>query len=201
MKQSLEFVDLFTFDTETAKEFGVPIDLCKGMILLFPLPPSEDAENPICDTCTSCKFIKQTIDNSCCLMALLHILLNSPNDALLSSSPPPFTTELLNCENSLAASEFLENSAELAQLHEEFALKGGQVADANDLVDVPFHFVALIPCENGSSVCLLDGRRGAALKFQIPENSSFFNAACSIVMKEFVEKSQDQTNFAAMILT
>ena len=185
LKDNLEFIDLYSFDPSTAIEFGIPTDQCKGMILLFPLPSDDAISIKSCPSMAheEAVFIKQTIENSCCLMALLHLLLNLEK----SSSSLPH--------------KIIEESDELKKIHEEFAQIGGSpVPEISD--KVPFHFVSIIPNANEkSSIYLMDGRLSGPIKFDIKnDDGDFFEAACKIAKEEFVEKSKDQTNFAAIIL-
>lgn len=201
LKDSYEFIDLYSFDPSTAAEFGIPVDQCKGMILLFPLN-EETEDNKLNNTSTASstnkvKFIKQTIENSCCMMALLHILLNNPKE-LLEDSKSEIIKKLL--ENDLGLEALIEESNELESIHKEMAFNGG--TDVPDITDnVNFHFVALIPSPNSSSsVWLMDGRRAGPVEFELEDGTSLFEAACKIANEEFVMKSTDQTNFAAVIL-
>lgn len=196
LNEGNEFIDLFSFDPTTAAEFGLPVDQCKAMILLFPLGENdkEEAKNEG-DFFDSPKFMKQTIDNSCCMMALLHILLNNPKD-LLQVDTPEVIKKLLDNSNDLE--KIIEESNELESIHKEMAMGGGtEVPDISD--NVPFHFVALIPSKN-RSLFLMDGRRSGPIEYKITDEMSFFESACKIANEDFVMKSSDQTNFAAVIL-
>lgn len=200
MKESFEFIDLFTFDPSIAVDFAVPVDQFKGMILLFPLPEEAkgegegegEKEGEGGSMSEQPKFIKQTIENSCCLMALLHLLLNNPRELLTESC-----SEIIkNLQSSSSGNELLiENSSELKQIHDEIAKIGETNVPEID-ENVPFHFVSLIPF-NGS-IWLMDGRRAGPVEFKSTRN--FFETACKIANEEFVQKSDDQTNFAAVIL-
>ena len=205
LKDNLEFIDLYSFDPSTAIEFGIPTDQCKGMILLFPLPSDDAISIKSCPSMAheEAVFIKQTIENSCCLMALLHLLLNNPNDLLDLNKTPETIISLLNLEKSSSSlpHKIIEESDELKKIHEEFAQIGGSpVPEISD--KVPFHFVSISPNANEkSSIYLMDGRLSGPIKFDIKnDDGDFFEAACKIAKEEFVEKSKDQTNFAAIIL-
>lgn len=226
LKEEYQFIDLYTFDLNSAIEFNVPIDQCKAMILLFPLPleagttaekegDGKDSENDFKNQ--NLKFIKQTVENSCALMALLHILLNNPNELLSPTKTPEFIKNIYLLNSDDSSSEFVEKCRDLAELHEEMALNGEtNVPSSEEIVNVPFHFVALIPDEktnektNEDEVWLMDGRSNGPIKFknnrkEIISNAnsksrSFFVEACRVAREEFLEKSQDQTNFAALIL-
>ena len=172
------------------------------MILLFPLSPDNkeedrkavDESNPKGSNPIEPKFIKQTIENSCCLMALLHLLLNNPLELL---NQPEATPEIIkNLQLKMEDDEkLIEKSPELKEIHDEMAKTGG--TDVPDIEDnVPFHFVSLIPFKE--TVWLMDGRRAGPIEFQ--STGSFFETACKIANEEFVKKSADQTNFAAVIL-
>ena len=197
LKECLEFIDLYSFDPSTAVEFGLPVDQCKGMILLFPLGENDHEEyKNIENRDVFPKFIKQTIDNSCCMMALLHILLNNPDELLTESAPKTIKKLLETSEN---MEKIVEESTELEAIHKEMALGGGtEVPEITD--NVLFHFVALIPDTSTGSVWLMDGRRSGPIEFKTTEGISLFESACKIANEEFVLKSVDQTNFAAVIL-
>lgn len=200
LKDCHEFIDLYSFDPSTAIEFGLPVDQFKGMILLFPLGNGEEETFVIDDYNSSAdtfdlKFIKQTIENSCCMMALLHILLNNPKE-LLQESKPEIIDKLI--EKKYDLDKLIEGSIELESIHKEMALIGG--TDVPKIGDnVPFHFVALIPEKR--SIWLMDGRRSNPIEYKNEEkDSTLFEAACKVATEEFVMKSNDQNNFAALIL-
>ena len=205
LKDCHEFIDLYSFDPSTATEFGLPINQFKGMILLFPLGNEEEEETTvIIDDYNSSvdssnpKFIKQTIGNSCCMMALLHILLNNPKE-LLGESKPEIIDKLLEKNSSSGLEKLIEDSIELELIHKEMSLIGGtDVPNIND--NVPFHFIALIPIKR--SIWLMDGRRSGPIEYknEKEEVSSLFEVACKIANEEFVMKSNDKNNFAAVIL-
>lgn len=188
-----EFIDLYSFDPTTAVEFGLPVDQCEAMILLFPLGENDTEEVKKERISSDPKFIKQTIENSCCMMALLHILLNNP-DELLKDDAPEVMRKLL--ANSTGLENIIEESSELESIHKEMALGGGtEVPDISE--NVAFHFVALIPSKD--NLFLMDGRKSGPIEYK-SDGISFFEAACKIAQEEFVMKSNDQTNFAAVIL-
>lgn len=195
LKESNEFIDLYSFDPTTAAEFGLPVDQCKAMILLFPLDENDTEEaKQKAEISNGPKFIKQTIENSCCMMALLHILLNNP-DELVRTDAPVVMKKLLANSNDLE--KIIEESSELELIHKEMAM-GGET-DVPDITDnVAFHFVALISAKDGN-LFVMDGRKSGPIQFET-EGVSFFEAACKIATEEFIMKSRDQTNFASVIL-
>lgn len=192
---TFEFTDLFSFDPTTAAEFGIPVDQCKGMILLFPFGAIE-REFETADN-FDCKFIRQTIDNSCCMMALLHILLNNPSELLTYHQDIPLSVQKL-VESSGSFEEIIEASEELKDIHEEMA-GGGESDQPADLENVLYHFVSIIP-KGDKGAWLMDGLQSGPISFTSPDSINFFELACKIASEEFVQKSTDQTNFAAVIL-
>ena len=83
------------------------------------------------------------------------------------------------------------------------------VPSSEEIVNVPFHFVALIPDDDEAGIWLIDGRSNGPINFKNrskinfnanSKSRSFFVEACIVAREEFLEKSQDQTNFAALIL-
>ena len=200
MLETLEFIDLYSFDPSTASEFGIPVLNCKGMILLFPFGAIEQQQHDHLETIDSdVKFVRQTIENSCCMMALLHILLNNPSELLNYHQDLPKTIQtLLESTDSSLLEEIVETSAELKEIHEEMAGEG-ETDQPTDLENVLYHFVAIIPTDNSECAWLLDGMQSGPVKFK-NDSLNFFELACKIASEEFVQKSTDQTNFSAVIL-
>lgn len=197
MLEEHEFIDLYSLDPNTAAEFGIPVDDCKGMILLFPFG-AIDREFEVTKSADGVKFIKQTIENSCCMMALLHILLNNPCTLLNYHQDLPLTVQKLLGHQSLPLEQVIEESGELKEIHEEMA-GSGESEQPEDLENVLYHFVAIIPAAENGAAWLMDGMQSGPVKFT-GNSLNFFELACKIATEEFVQKSTDQTNFSAVIL-
>lgn len=119
--EKLVIQDVFSFDELAGESVGGQLE---AVIINYPLSvpvtiPPEKFE---------AKFVKQTIDNACFTVALLHSLLNR---------------NLLNSCNALEDYE---------QIHQQFAAQGETLVDN----DTDMHYIAIVPIK-GHAVWL-DGR-------------------------------------------
>ncbi|CEP11176.1 hypothetical protein [Parasitella parasitica] len=133
-------------------------------------------------------FFKQTIDNACGMIALLHsVASNSPglfNDIIEEAIPMSADER----------AELLENSKELAELHASAATEGQTAAPcADDSIDL--HFICFI--EVGEHLYELDGRK--AFPINHGKCTNLVESAVKVI-KKYMERDPEEENFSAIAL-
>lgn len=183
MIEAREFIDLLAFDRQTAAELGTPVDSVKAAILLYALPASQHEPAPLADssalknTSGRVKFARQVIENSCGLMAILHLLMNDAG-TLWTEDPLMLKRQLLDdIDSPIDAGNFIANVEELYDLHHKYA---GYPEEDGQVEDVLYHFVAAVPSSDGREVVVFDGRRAAPIVIGA-EGRGAFGAICAAV--------------------
>ncbi len=179
MSEESLFIDLLAFDRETAVSFGTPVDSVKAAILLYSLPESEHHPPPIFDSSslqnsTKSRFARQVIENSCGLMAILHLLMNGHQQFWLED--PLKLKSLLTIDSPVDAGNFIAGVDEFYDLHHKYA---GFPDDDGEDEEVLYHFVAVWPRSEDGKVLIFDGRRVAPIELEAPGDA--FEAICRVV--------------------
>ena len=170
---------MLAFDRQTAAEFGTPVEEVKAAILLYALPPNQHLAAPLQDSFASrnsenCRFARQIIENSCALMAMLHLLMN--DSERLWQEDPLLLKRLLEIDSPIDAGTFIAGVEELYDLHHQYA---GFPEEDGEVEEVLYHFVAVVPRGDGK-VLMFDGRRGEPSEFE-GENGDTFGSICRVV--------------------
>lgn len=100
-------------------------------------------------------FFKQTIENACGMIALLHSVSNNDDEIVGPGVLNDFIEEARNMSPDERA-ELIENSKELEAIHEA-AARDGQTAAPNLEDDVDMHFICFV--EVDQHIYELDGRK------------------------------------------
>lgn len=188
MSSDWEFIDVPSLDSPILEVIEPRILSAAALVLIAPVQLL-DAANFAYDLGSPVFFIRQTIENACGTIALLHILAN-----LSSSHLNDHSTNSINNTASLIEEIQRQSSAEekgatmeanpkLAEIHAKYSARGE--TDTPDLEsDTDLHFVALIPQttaaafaanltdwrEASPSAVWLDGRKTAVMT--IPTNAT-----------------------------
>ncbi|KAI9249476.1 hypothetical protein BDA99DRAFT_445613 [Phascolomyces articulosus] len=138
-------------------------------------------------------FFKQTIVNACGMIALLHSLAN--NDSIVG---PGLFRNLIDASKDMSPeerAELLENSKELADIHQTCAQAGQtQAPDASE--DANLHFICFVV--KNQHLYELDGRK----LFPINHGKCLdLVEGAAKVMRQYIARDPDQTNFSAIALT
>lgn len=203
MSPSLRFTDVWSADLLDM----VPAPR-HAMLLLFPLTPAllaaekNRAQNSGTSDSSSASpiFIKQTIDNACGTIALLHSLLQPE---LLAAFPPLEGSALDSLgkacagKSPLECAELIERSNALDDAQKEFAQRG-QTAPPGAEEKIDLHFVAFI--HKDGKLFQLDGRRDAPLEHGTTTHGDLLKNACNIVRDEFMALDPSEYRFTIIAL-
>ncbi len=179
-----------------------------AMLLLFPFTPkllAAEKNSPAPDSSSSSStsspvFIKQTIENACGTIALLHSLLQPE---VLAAHPPLEDSALetlgKECAGKTPAecAELIERSNALNDAQKEFAQRGQTAPPgADDKVDL--HFVAFV--EKDGFLFQLDGRRDAPVNHGPTTHADLLKDACTVVKEQFMAKDPSELRFTIIAL-
>lgn len=144
-----QFTDVYGFDPDLLAMVPQPV---KAVVLLFPISKeyeekrkaederiAREGQHPIDPTII---WIKQTIQNACGTMGLLHALLNS-NVTLAPESPLEKFIDQCKDRTPEERAALLETTPLFANIHAE-AAAGGQTAAPDLSEDVDLHFTCFV---------------------------------------------------------
>uniref|UniRef100_A0A3P8UTC5 Ubiquitin carboxyl-terminal hydrolase n=1 Tax=Cynoglossus semilaevis TaxID=244447 RepID=A0A3P8UTC5_CYNSE len=190
------FVDVLGLEAEQLKT--LPKECC-ALMLLFPLTPQHESfrkqQGGGDAGDTGVYFLKQTIDNSCGTIALLHAVANNQGKLTFDSGSDlkAFLDETANMSADDRAKHLEKNQA-ICGAHNEVAAQGQCRPDAGE---VNFHFVTFINA-NGQ-LYELDGRVNGPLKQGVTSVEGFILDAAK-VCRGFMEREQGEVRFSAVAL-
>jgi len=131
-----------------------------ALIVIFPESQNDELEKAIVEVkrapiiTDNIKFLRQTIDNSCGLIAILHCVLNT-----VAAHSIRHNSILYNAiRSNKGITTFLEESKEL-EVEYQSAVESG-VTEIPD--DIKYHYVALVGCQD-HNLYELDGERSSPL--------------------------------------
>jgi len=137
-------------------------------------------------------FIKQTIQNACGMIALLHSIAN--NEKIVG---PGILQKFIHKSKHLSPderAEFLEKFTDIADAHRESAQQG-QTETPNLEDDVDLHFVCFVEADH--HIYELDGRKLFPINHGKCANLLEGSAK---VIKQFMERDPDNLNFTVVAL-
>ncbi|MBW0485058.1 hypothetical protein O181_024773 [Austropuccinia psidii MF-1] len=146
-------------------------------------------------------FIKQTINNACGTIGLLHALANNPD---IPIAPGPLTAFFQKCTSKSPSerAQILESDEAIASVHAELAESGqSQVPDLEE--DVNLHFVCFVRSSVSHPSGLdrlieLDGRKAFPIDHG-PLQTDLLSAVIPVV-KKFIALSRDSLQFNLIAL-
>uniref|UniRef100_A0A915KK00 Ubiquitin carboxyl-terminal hydrolase n=1 Tax=Romanomermis culicivorax TaxID=13658 RepID=A0A915KK00_ROMCU len=195
IEPKIQCVDLLGFDTECLSMVpGKPF----ALLFVFPMSKTQEQMKTPCPSETlKIYFMKQTINNACGAVALIHALANSHDKINFGNG---IFSKFYEKTKSLSPDErakALQNDPEMGQVHKSCAEAGDtRPPAAGDEVD--FHFICL--ANIGNHAYELDGRRDGPIDHGKVESENFFGKALSIC-EQYAKQAPDTITFTGLVLT
>jgi len=187
-------VDIIGFDDELLAFVPQPV---LAVILLFPVSQADSTEPGDESLREKCYFVKQTIQNACGTIALLHSVANNVDKLKFSENSA--IKKYLDDAASLSSEEkgkLLETNTDICTNHETSAQEGQ--TEAPELSqDIDFHFVAFV--ERGGRLYQLDGRKKGPIDHGVSSPATILADAAK-VCKEFMARNEQCIQFTSVAL-
>ncbi|XP_064030059.1 ubiquitin carboxyl-terminal hydrolase isozyme L3 [Pogoniulus pusillus] len=199
-----QFVDVYGMEPELLSM--VPRPVC-AVLLLFPITEkyetfrTEEEERIKAkgqDVKSSVYFMKQTINNACGTIGLIHAIANNREKINFetNSSLKKFLEDSLSMTPEERA-KYLETYEAIRVTHESSAHEGQTEAPSID-EKVDLHFIALVNV--GGHLYELDGRKPFPINHGETSDDSFLEDAIE-VCKKFMERDPEELRFNAIALS
>jgi len=201
-----QYVDVLGTDEELLSLVPTPV---VAILLLFPITDITDEEDKQQlqrinkggqVVSNNVWFMKQTIENACGTIGVLHTLGNIPIQKLGLPTTSPlrqFFEKTVNMDPNLKAAA-LEEAQTLAEVHEESA-KEGQTQAPHIEDNVNTHFVAFV--EKDGSLYELDGRKPFPINHGASKPDSFLQDAVKVIKEQFIARDPTQMAFSMIALS
>ncbi|EDR24940.1 ubiquitin carboxyl-terminal hydrolase, putative [Entamoeba dispar SAW760] len=123
-------------------------------------------------------FIHQTIGNICPLMAIIHILINSPS--VQYQSDGTYGRFIRSLQQTQTKEEITQCFQIFKQIHFQISKRCCTKEDEErENIQEVYHCIAIIPF--GSHIFVLDGRKGSYCVLSLTSRSSFVSQALSFI--------------------
>lgn len=193
------FHDVFGLDEELLAMVPAPVE---AVLFLFPLTPTTEAERteePVSSE-EGLLWFKQTIENACGTIGLLHAVANSRVRAALPTDSALAT--LFDEAESLAPEQrtrLISENGALQKTHAILAAQGQSAAPEAD-EDVNLHFVVFVRTASGALV-ELDGRRSGPIvrARHVPEDG-LLKATAQFVQSHYMSRNPNAVQFNLIAL-
>jgi len=194
-------VDVIGLDEELLQFMPSPV---LSLILLFPVneddnQSTEHTNQEVTDDKESAVyFMRQTINNACGTIALIHAVANNCHRIQLKDKSSLKT--FLDSSRDLKPEErgrLLEANADICNAHHTYAKEGQTSAPAADS-HINNHFVALV--QSNGFLYELDGRRSDPLNHGKTSEDTFLSDAAQ-VCRQFMARDPNNLNFTVVALT
>ncbi|XP_022658734.1 ubiquitin carboxyl-terminal hydrolase isozyme L3-like [Varroa destructor] len=188
-------VDVFGLDNELLAFIPQPI---AALLLLFPLnsgAPASGGGTEVEASESKVFFMKQTIQNACGTIGLLHALANS-KVPVVEGSPLDVFLKAGKDKSPEGKAKLLEDNSDIKEIHENFAHQG-QTATPNIDDKLDLHFVAIVLADG--YVYELDGRKSGPIQHGLSSEATFLKDAAD-VCKKYITSTPDVLNFSVAAL-
>ena len=143
-------------------------------------------------------YMKQTIDNACGTVAILHAIANNL-DSGLELKPKSFLARFFNATKSNTPEErakALEDDKNISMVHDQIA-REGQTAAPNLGDEVDYHYVTFV--ERGEQLYELDGAKSSPIHCGKSSKETFLMDVVKNC-KDYVNRDPENLNFVAIAL-
>lgn len=182
-------VDVFGLDDEMLAMVPKPVG---ALLLVFPVKATASSSG---DTNPNVFFMKQTIENACGTVGLLHALGNSKATYKEDSALDKFM-KTAKGKSPEEIARLLETNEDICDIHASHA-REGQTSTPSLEEDVDLHFVAIVLVDG--HIYELDGRKNSPTKHGASDETSFLKDAAA-VCKAYMDRMPDALNFSLTAL-
>jgi ubiquitin carboxyl-terminal hydrolase L3 len=193
-------VDVYGFDEDVLAMVPKPV---VALLLLFPITAKyeshakEEATKLSGGIPSDVYFIKQSIENACGTIAIIHALAN--NEKRIDIGTGVFK-KFLEASKSVKPEDragLLEKDEELTRAHETSAEEGQTRAPPRD-AKIDLHFVAF--CNVNGTLYELDGRKPSPIAHGSTSDENLLKDA-AVACKKFIEREPENLNFTALAIS
>jgi len=182
-------VDVFGLDDDILAMVPQPVG---ALLLVFPVKGTDTSSG---DSNPNVFFMKQTIENACGTVGLLHALGNSKATYKKDSALEKFMKKAKG-KSPEEIAQLLETNEDICEIHASVAQEG-QTSTPSLEENVDLHFVALVLVDG--HVYELDGRKDKPTKHGASNETDFLKDAAA-VCKIFMDRLPDALNFSLTAL-
>lgn len=196
VQNKLQFLDVYCLDEMMQSFLPAPV---LAILLLYPL--NDDTETlsvgEAMDT-PGLIFIKQTVNNACGTVAILHALANINGNLKIKDGSflKEFLPKLHNL-TPLQRGQAMETEQQLSDLHEHSASEG-QTKAPSPRCKTNLHFICFM--EKDNKLYELDGRKEKPIFHGDITSKGFFLDTCEVITKFIQCSSDDNVNFNVIAL-
>lgn len=200
MPQDWRFVDVFGLESELLAMVPRPVI---AVILLYPITEKSESQQlgnaASEDAARSLYFIKQSIDNACGTIGMIHALVNNEHNINLdgSKSLASFLERTRNL-SPVERGQQLEADATIGSAHEESALEGQTEAPPLS-AETNLHFVAFVRGHHDNGLYEFDGRSDQP-KLHGQTSSDTFLEDTAEVVRNFMLRDPGELKFSVAAL-
>ncbi|KAK8916319.1 hypothetical protein KSP39_PZI022692 [Platanthera zijinensis] len=201
-ENELEFNDVYGLDEELLEMVPKPV---LAVLFLFPYSSLADTEREEVkeqvlevskqELLENLYFLKQTVDNACGTIGILHAIGNVKSNIQLveGSYFDRFYKSTANMDP-FERAKFLEEDREMEDAHSVAATAGDTVADSN----VEEHYICFV-CVNGQ-LYEFDGMKSQPISHGLSSPGTLLQDSAKII-KDMIQKIPDSMNFNVMALS
>ncbi|KAG4305496.1 hypothetical protein PORY_001052 [Pneumocystis oryctolagi] len=204
ISKDLKFYEIFSLDDSYISEFvSRPV---YSLVFVFPVIELNKNDNLGPKTLfiknnQNILWCKQTINNSCGTIALLHASCNG--DARNFIVPGSLLSNILNEIQDLdifSRSKFIESSLQLEAIHAKFASQGTTLVQ-NSSDDIPFHYICITKSSKDGHLYELDGRNPLGpIDHGILKDNDLLGDQSIQIIKKYIDRRKNEFRFSLCAL-
>ena len=172
------------------------------ILLLFPISEASEQERREKQTTNDegVYFMRQTVENACGTIAVLHALVNLASSGTCVFEPSSFVGRMLSQTSGLSyegRGAWLEADAEIESAHIDSETLGQ--SQVHEPGEVDTHFIAFIHARG--RIFELDGRRyGPILRGDCANETEFPQKVLEVIKTEFMDRNPGDIRFSILAL-
>ena len=203
--RSLRLPDNYSFhDVLSVEDWALDMipSPIQAILLLFPITEHSlsDIRTESVPETSQIYFMKQTVENACGTIAILHALLNHATTGAYKFEETSYVSRMLKetkSRSSIERGEWLERDDEIERAHTQTEVLGQ--SNVPEDTDIDTHFIAFIRVD--SSVYELDGRFESPLfRGNSTDDSHFGCKVLEVIKTDFMTRNPDGIRFSILAL-